>query len=108
MTTKFQVPAKTKILIAMFILVVLFLLGLVALSKVNNQNNNTSWWQNLKIWQLSSHFNISSQANKIKDFRIDTEVFSNPKYSNLENEYEPPTDLPLAGNPNPFLGSSKQ
>ncbi len=101
--TNFTLPARTKVLIAMSILVLFFLLGLSFLSQASNQTAGQAWWQNFKIWRLATGFNVTKKANKVKEFNLDTEVFSNPKYSSLESAYEPSGQLPLAGNPNPFL-----
>jgi hypothetical protein len=39
------------------------------------------------------------------DFRLDTEIFSNPKYGRLKERNDPADPMPSPGNPNPFEGN---
>jgi hypothetical protein len=61
------------------------------------------------IWNnLMSGEELAAPEKSIRaanDFRLDTEIFSNPKYGRLKEKNDPANPMPSPGNPNPFGGN---
>jgi hypothetical protein len=65
-----------------------------------NSNGSASFFSNFNLMELLQ--NSKSNKPESKDFRLDTDIFKDPKYGQLKRDNLPPDIAQKPGKDNPF------